>query len=231
MKFIIIGLGNFGSSLGLQLIKDGHEVIGVDKIMSRIDLLQDKFTHLVCLEAEDEAALSQLPFAETDVVVVSIGEDIGASVTVTAILKGLRPRRIVSRAISPIHQTILEAMGIEEIIHPEAEYAQQLASRLAIKGALRSMTLDEKFDIVELNLPAPLVGKTVQEVNFRKDWNLNIVTLLRSGYKPNLLGKLMRTTQVVGVISPDTRLEQGDVLVTFGRSDDIERFSEHFSRQ
>ncbi|MCB0584598.1 MAG: NAD-binding protein, partial [Phaeodactylibacter sp.] len=73
MKFIVIGLGNFGSTLGLRLVEDGHEVIGVDENLSIVNLLQDKLTHAICMDATDEMAIQRLPLTDTDVVIISIG--------------------------------------------------------------------------------------------------------------------------------------------------------------
>ena len=46
MKHIIIGLGNFGGSLALKLTGQGHDVIGVDRNMQKVDFYKDRITHL-----------------------------------------------------------------------------------------------------------------------------------------------------------------------------------------
>lgn len=224
MKFIIIGLGNFGSSLGLKLVEEGHEVIGVDNRMEPVNLHMDKLTHTICLDTTDEAAIQKLPLSDADYVLVSIGEDVGSSITSTALIKKYSNAKIISRALSPIHQTILETMGIDDIIHPEAEYAAQLANRLVIKGALKSLILDDKFEIVELVVPPPMVGKTIEGCNFRQEWMINVVTLIRQHPKKNILGKAIKAQEVVGVLKPDTLLMADDIMVIFGRNNDIQRF-------
>ena len=42
MKYIIIGLGNYGHVLAEELSALGHEVIGADISSSRVDGLKDK---------------------------------------------------------------------------------------------------------------------------------------------------------------------------------------------
>lgn len=42
MKYIIIGLGNYGGVLAEELSVLGHEVIGVDTNEHRVDVLKDK---------------------------------------------------------------------------------------------------------------------------------------------------------------------------------------------
>ncbi|MEQ8576912.1 MAG: NAD-binding protein, partial [Fulvivirga sp.] len=37
MKFIIVGLGNFGSALALKLVEEGHEVIGIDTNQNHVN--------------------------------------------------------------------------------------------------------------------------------------------------------------------------------------------------
>src|SRR5690606_40633871 len=113
MKYIIIGLGNFGSTLGMQLTAMGHDVIGVDSSMEKVDAFKYDITHTICLDSTDQQALSTLPLKDTDVVVIGIGEDFGASVMATALFKQMNVKRIIGRAMSPLHQKVLEAIGVD----------------------------------------------------------------------------------------------------------------------
>lgn len=226
MKFIIIGMGNFGSTLGLRLVEDGHEVLGVDRDMSIVNMFQDKLTHTICMDTTDELAIQRLPLSDTDVVIISIGEDIGASVTTTALIKKYCNTKIISRAISPVHHTILEAMGIKDIIHPEAEFADQLANRLIVDGALKTLVLDNKFEIVEVKAPAQLQGKSVEEADLRGKWGVTIVTILKKARRRSILGTTVERNEVVGVVRPDTMLEAEDTLVLFGHNADIRKMLE-----
>ena len=78
MKYIIVGIGNFGGYLAKRLTNLGHEVIGVDSNESRIELIKDNITHSIVMDATDQAAVKNLPLKDTDVVIIAIGEDIGA---------------------------------------------------------------------------------------------------------------------------------------------------------
>lgn len=124
MKFIIFGLGNFGSSLGKKLTEQGNEVIGVDNDMDKVDAMKETISHTVCLNSTDETIVSGLPLHDTDVVIVAIGEDQGANIMTTAVLKKLKVQKLISRAISPLHETVLQAIGIDQIVHPEEETAE-----------------------------------------------------------------------------------------------------------
>ncbi|MEM4250192.1 MAG: TrkA family potassium uptake protein, partial [Candidatus Nitrosotenuis sp.] len=125
MKFIVIGLGNFGSSLASRLTSMGHEVIGVDSDMRKVESSKDKITHVIKLDSTDTTAINTLPLREIDVAIIAIGEDFGASIMTTALLKQNNVKRLISRALSPLHEKVLEAIGVSEIIHPEQESADR----------------------------------------------------------------------------------------------------------
>src|SRR5690606_3758864 len=103
MKYIIIGLGNFGSSLAKKLTALGNEVIAVDKNMAKLDAYKEKISHTICLDATDEEAVSGLPLKDTDVVLIAIGKDEKANIMSTALFKNLETNRLISRAISSLH--------------------------------------------------------------------------------------------------------------------------------
>jgi trk system potassium uptake protein TrkA len=223
MRYIVIGLGYFGSSLSMKLTDMGHEVIAVDKDMSKVEMYKDRVTHTICLDASDLQALSTLPVADTDVVLVGIGEDFGASVMATAIFKQLGTKRLMSRAISPLHQTVLEAIGVDQIIRPEQESAERLAKKLEMRGVIDSFDLTEDYNIIEATVPAKYVGMTIAETDFRARYRVNVLTILRNQETRNIFGKAHLKPSVLGVVTGDTVFEQDDILVVFGKIQDINR--------
>ena len=108
MKYIIIGLGNFGLSLGKQLCQQGHEVIGIDSRESITEEYKDILTTTVCLNSTEETALRSQPIQEADAIIVAIGEDWASSVQTTAILKEMGAKRIIGRSLSALHTKILK---------------------------------------------------------------------------------------------------------------------------
>jgi trk system potassium uptake protein len=221
MKYIIIGLGNFGSSLSIRLTAMGHEVIGVDTDLNKVDVVKDKITHAIVLDATNLQAVKTLPFKDTDVVIVSIGEDIGASIMTTAIFKQLNPKRLISRAITPLHETVLQAIGVDEIVHPEEETAERLAKTLEMKGVVDSFNVSESYNIIEAKVPERYVGKTIAETEFRRNYNINVLTIIRIEQVSNIFGVTQKRKKVLGVVAPDTVMEKNDILVVFGDIKDI----------
>ncbi|APD06616.1 ktr system potassium uptake protein [Flavobacteriaceae bacterium UJ101] len=225
MKFIVIGLGNFGTNLSHQLIKEGHEVFGIDYKMDRVESNSEHLTHAVCADTTEELNIRKLPLDDADYIIVSIGSEMSVSLTTTALLKRNTNQPILCRAINDVHGTILESMGIYQILYPEAEYAKELANRLSLKGAIRTMTFDENHEVVELRVLNKMVGKQLKESDLRSKWNLNLITVVREYKTKNVFGKTTIKKKALGVIAPNFEFEKEDSLILYGNKNDLERFN------
>jgi trk system potassium uptake protein len=223
MKIIIFGLGNFGMSLALSLTETGNEVIGVDYKMEKVNLIKDKISHSICLDSTNEQAYQALPIKQTDIAVIAIGENEGAAIITTAIIKKLSTAKVISRSLSAIHDTVLQAMGIDFIVHPEQEAADKLTHKLNLKNIIDNFKIDNRYSISEVKTPPAFIGKTILDLNFRNNYNLNIITILRKKEKTNLIGVSTTQLEVIGIPTGDTVIEIEDVLVVFGLNDNISK--------
>ena len=116
MKVAVFGLGNFGKHLGIKLTQMGHEVIAIDHDMEKVDAIKQEVSYAVCLESNDPLAMSALPLNDVDAAVVAIGENEGANIMTTALLVNLKVKRVISRAINPLHEMVLNSMGVTDIV-------------------------------------------------------------------------------------------------------------------
>jgi len=224
MKIIIIGLGNFGSAVAIKLAALGHEVIGVDSQIHRVENIKDKITYAVSLDCTDTQALKTLPLLECDIVLVAIGEDFGASILTTAILKKMNIKRLVSRTISPIHRTILEAIGVIEILSPEEDSAERFVKKIDMTNVLDYLDLSDDYGIVEAVIPQKYIGLSIRDADVRKRYNVNILTIKHDREVTNLVGSNVMKTKIIGVVSPDYVFEANDVIVAFGNMNDIKKW-------
>lgn len=224
MKYIVVGLGNFGASLSQKLTAQGNEVIAIDTRMEKVDLFKGKISHTICMDATDEFTVSGLPLEDTDVVIVAIGEDQGANILATALLKNLQVKRLISRAINPLHEKVLQAIGVDEIVHPEEETAERWAKKLCLSNVVDSYELNDDYSIIEAKVPDDYIGKTVLEVGFRRDFNLLVLTIIKKVEVKSILGKTKTETQIQGVASADNILGPNDILVLYGSNKDLQIF-------
>ena len=226
MKVIVFGLGNFGMSLALSLTETGNEVIGIDKNMEKVNLLKDKISHVVCMDSTNELAYEAVPLKDADKVVVAIGENEGAAIITTAIIKKLSDVKIISRALSPIHDTVLEAMGIYSIVHPEQDSADRLTKQINFKTTLENYQLDNNHTISEVKSKSEFTGKTLLELNDIDKYQLTLITIIRKREKKNLIGKKTIVKETIGRPTHETILEEGDILVVYGNNKDISFYCE-----
>lgn len=223
MKYIIIGMGNFGGFLATRLTELGHEVIGVDASEVKIEQVKDKITHSIIMDATDTETVKTLPYKDADAVIIAIGENVGASIMVTAIFKQLNVKRLISRSINDVHETVIKAIGVNEIVHPEEDSAERMAKRLQMKNVLDSLDLSDDYNVIEVKSPNRYVGMKLIETNLRKDFQVSVITIIREVERTNMFGNKSTIRKVAGVVSGETRIEQGDILVLFGLAKDIER--------
>ena len=222
MKYIVLGLGYFGRSLGVHLTELGHEVIGADRKLSIVEQLKDKITHTVCLDTTDREAVSSLPLKDAHAVIVAIGEDEGASLMTVALLKQLKVKRIIGRIVSDLQKTVLEAMEINEYIMPEEEAAERLAMRLDNIDIVDSFKVSDKYSIVETKVPARYVGMTLREANLTNIYKVIVLTTVKiTDVKKN--GVTKEQKEASGIAISETMMEEGDILVVFGELSDINK--------
>ncbi len=131
MKYLIIGLGNFGSTLARELTDKGHEVIGVDTNEHRVEELKDYISVAYILDATEKMALRALPLFDINCAIVTIGQSMDCSLRAVAALKELKVARIYARALDETHRSILQAMNIQKIFIPECFAARMFADKFA----------------------------------------------------------------------------------------------------
>ncbi|ADM71668.1 Ktr system potassium uptake protein A [Paenibacillus polymyxa E681] len=212
-QFVVIGLGRFGSSLALQLVDMGCEVLGIDRNEDVVDSMSEMLTHTVVADATDEDSLRSLGIRNFDCGIVAIGDDIQVSILTAILLKELGVKKVVAKAISVLHGRALEKLGVDRIIYPERDMGIRVAHQLVTPNLLDYLELSKEYSIVELNVPACLNGKTLAELNARTRFGCSVVAL----HKAN--GILIAPTAM-------DRLKADDIMVIIGSNDNIGRFED-----
>lgn len=216
MRYIIIGLGNYGGVLAEELSMLGNEVIGVDSNEHHVELLKDKVATTFVMDATDEEALSALPFKEVDVVIVAIGENLGASVRVVAMLKKLGAGRIMARAVDEVHKMILEAFGLNRILTPEKDAARSLVRLLDLQINVESFRVADSYYVAKFQLPSSLVGMKLEDLTLEKDFKLKIISLVRGKKTINAIGVSIMEHRVSNEFTENLILDANDELVCYG---------------
>ena len=224
MKFTIIGLGNFGRVLAEELTALGHEVVGADIEMTKVDAVKDKITVAYRLDAADNLTLSHLPLVESDIVIVTIGENFGDSIKVVAMLKQMGIKHIYARAIDNIHAEVLRALSIDRILNPEEASARVLVHSLDSGVGLESFEIDSEYYVQKLQVPESLVGSRVSQLKLAEDFDIRLLCVCRAKKSVSFLGISLYDDAVANVSGEDFELTTEDKLVCFGNYKNFRRF-------
>ena len=223
MKFCIIGLGTFGTHLARQLARDGHEVVAVDNDPAQIQALKDEIEYLILADCTDLNAFHEIPVDACDAVILAIGEDFEASLSVAGNLQQLGAKRIISRIINPLHGRLLKLLKIDELMIPEAMAAAWLTRSLKSPDLIDSLDLGGGYEIAQILAPATLVGRTLQDADLRSKYDLNLITIAKGRGTASLSSTRQAITKVLGIPLPDRAFEADDILVLFGLGKDLRR--------
>src|SRR5262245_61687359 len=129
-RIFILGAGRFGMHLGERLSEFGCEIALADKDADRVEHLAQAGFHAVEMDAEDQDALKEAGVQEAHAVVVSIGDNMQRSILTTLLLKELKVKKLICRALDAKHATVLEKLGADLVVLPSRDMAYRLAERL-----------------------------------------------------------------------------------------------------
>ena len=230
MRFCIIGLGTFGTHLARQLSREGHEIVAVDNDPAHINLLKDEIEYLIQADCTDLNAFHEIPVDACDAVILAIGEDFEASLSIASNVQQLGAKRIISRIINPLHGRLLKLLKIDELMIPEAMAAAWLARSLKTPDVINSLELGGGYEIAQILVPPPLVGTTLQEAELRGRYDLNLVTIAKGRGMTALSSTRHPINKVLGIPLPDRKFEIDDILVLFGRGKDVRRLIRDYEK-
>lgn len=211
-RFVVIGLGSFGTALALRLTKNGCRVTGVDGDSERVDAVKNEIYEAVIADATDPAALAEIAVADANAVLISLGEEISNSLLAALHAKELGARRIIVKGVSQEHGKLLTHLGVERVVFPEVEAAQELGDRMAWPNVLDFLPIDSEYSVVELSVPESVVGISLREADLRRRFGTWII-----GVKDAMSGKLIMFP------APEFKLTDDQLLLAVGKHEEIEQ--------
>ncbi len=204
----VVGLGKFGFHVARRLAEGGAEIIACDIDQERVRLISDYVTKAYTLDATEERALKESGIYTSDVVIVSIGENIEANTLVVMQLMDLGVREIIAKAVNELHGKLLQKLGVSRIIHPERDMAERLAHSLLVGGFLEEISLAPGYGIYEIKPSSRMLDKSLKDIDLRKRYGLTVLLIKR--------GENM-------IINPSGNevILEGDILVVLGKGENL----------
>lgn len=232
MKFVIIGMGQFGRALANYLTQSGFEVTIIDQNESVITEMKDKVVSAIVGDATDVRLLRQLDLGEDTCVIITVGEGFERNILIAAQLKDMGVKRLYARSVNDLQGRVLKLIGVSELFRVEDVAAKQLALRFINDGLMRMRKIDATHSLADVKLPPTWIGKTLMEVGLREKYRLNLLTVRRGVAMETAADDdvLVQLEQPVmdDTPRPDMQFLEGDVLVLFGKDTDLERFVDIF---
>ncbi len=176
-SFAVIGCGRFGSSLAKTLYGLGHEVMAMDSNEEIIQEISDEVTHAVVVDTMDEFALRELGLSNFDVVIVSIGSNVEASIMATISAKELGAPKVIAKATSETQGKILARVGADKVIFPERDMGVRVAHNLVSTNVLEFIELSPDYGIIEISPLLHWIGKSLADLDLLSKHRINIIAI------------------------------------------------------
>lgn len=211
-RFVVIGLGNFGSSVAQALHAAGHDVIAVDTDETAVDGIAPHVTRAAVGDGKQLATLDRVGARGADAGVVSTGEDVTASILATMALRDLGVQEVYAKVISTDHARVMNKIGVTETIFPERESALRLATRMSSSGILNYVRLGADFSVQEMAVPQKWIGRSLLDLQLPRRYGISVVAV-----------RDMLRDEILPVNDPSRCLTESDTLLVAGRDEDLER--------
>lgn len=212
-RFVVLGLGSFGTALALRLTSHGCRVTGVDLDLTRLEEIKDQIYEPIHGDVTSRQLLQELLLNNAESVFISLGESIERSILAALHCRELGAKHLVVKGISSEHEKILRSLGVERVVFPEVEFATQLADTTAFPNQLETLKIDPEYGIIEVSVPTIFQNKTLAQLSLRRDYDVSVLAI-----KDALQCK---TT----VLPPaDFMLNDDQMLIIIGRHNALQKF-------
>lgn len=219
--FGVFGLGTFGMEICRTLADRGCKVIAIDKNQVAVEKVKNLVSQAILIDSTDEDALRNAPIDDIDVAIVAVGDNIEASILTTALLKKYGINHIISRAITDIHAQVLSQVGATEVFNVEIEEGKRLANRLISPDVLEKIYIGKNQVIAEVAAPHNFVGKSIVQLDLRKRFNINIISVKRIRMEIDDGGSPTKE-EIMNFPNPDLVIQKNDILVVVGSENEIQ---------
>ena len=215
-SFLVIGMGRFGIHLAKRLQALGNDVMIVDNNAEIINELAPFYTDAQIGDCTKESVLRSIGVNNFDVCFVAIGENFQSSLEITSLVKSFGGKHVVSKANTEIQAKFLLSNGADEVVYPERDIAEKLATRYAMNNVFDYVELTPEFSIFEIPIMDSWVGKSVGTIDVRRKYKINILAVKHGAALKPLPGA-------------DYIFNANDHIVVLGKASDVGKFSERIS--
>lgn len=211
-SILIIGMGAFGRHLALKLVELKNDVIIVDKDETIVEEMSHLISDAQIGDCTKEEVLRTLGVSNFDICFVTIGDTFQASLEITALLKDLGAKLVISKASRDIQAKFLLRNGADQVVYPDKDLAEKLAIRCSLNNIIDYFEVSNEYTIFELPIIKNWVGKSIEAISIRNKYHINIL-IVKNGDK------------IKSVPQADYIFKKDDTILAFGKTEDILRIT------
>ncbi len=208
MYIVIVGGGSVGYYLCKALLREGHEVLVLEKDASKCERFGDDFGN-VCIRGDgcEVTTLADAGVARADVFIATANEDEDNLIACQVAKYKFSVPRTISRVSNPKNEEIFKKLGIDCTIVVTNIILQHIEEEIPAHPLIHLLTLGaEGTEVVEVKIgeKSRAVGKSVNEIDVA--WRSIFALLIRNGEKPR-------------VPNPDTVFKVNDRIIALTSRD------------
>ncbi|MCH5265401.1 MAG: TrkA family potassium uptake protein [Lachnospiraceae bacterium] len=212
-EFIVIGLGQFGTNVAISLASSGAVVMVIDRDEQKLELVADRVTHTICADATNAEVIHSLGIKNYDGAIVGIGDNLETSVLITIQLKEMGVPFVMTKASTDLEGRILHKVGADKVIFPDKEMGFRVGNQIMNGNYFEAIELSERYSIVDLDVPAAWVGKSLRGLNIRSRYGVSVIGI-RGLEETNINPE------------PEYELKEDDILIVLGHNSELQRLRE-----
>ena len=171
----ILGLGIFGQSVLKTLQDQDVDIVAIDDHADVINQYESMITTGIVGDITELDLLDAADIGNCDTVVIATGENLESSVLAVMHCKALGVERVIAKVKNEVTKEVLDKNGADLVILPEVEAGMSLAKMILFEHGIEVFQLDEAVVVVEFTVPASWVGKSLQDLEIRDQYQLNII--------------------------------------------------------
>lgn len=178
-SYAVFGLGRYGRAVAKELVANGAEVMAVDIDEDIVNDAIDEIPICKCADVTDPEVIKRLGIANVDVVIITMGTNLEASVMATMLCKEIGVKTVIAKCATEMNYRILDKIGADKVVFPESESGIRLAKNLLSSGFIDIVELSKDVSMMEIEVRTEWVGKSLMELDLRKKYSINVVAIIK----------------------------------------------------
>ena len=209
MYIIVVGGGRLGYHLTEALLREGHEVVIVEKNPTICQIINDELGS-VCIRGDgcETVTLDEIGTTRADMLIAVTGDDEDNLVACQVAKHKFNVPRTIARVRNPKNETIFKALGIDVTVSSTNIILENIKEEVPTHPLTHLLTIRDKgLEIVEVKIPpdATTIGKPIKEFTLPQGSRLALIISKKDKPRVPTSDTILRDgDRVIAVTTPES---------------------------